>query len=160
MNINATLFVEVIIFIAFVMLTRVYVWPPILAIIEERQREIQKGIEQARESIRKKDETEQACHALMEQARTKAKHIEAQGTEAYNEKIKAAVTEAKEQAAHILAQAESQIKVTQQEAQGHVIDETERLLKVALTKILPGIPQQEIIDPMIDKALGEVVDES
>ena len=35
MNINATLLVEVVIFITFVMITMRYIWPPLTKIIEE-----------------------------------------------------------------------------------------------------------------------------
>ena len=47
MDINATLLVEVIIFLGFILLSMEYVWPPILAVLEERRALVAHGLQNA-----------------------------------------------------------------------------------------------------------------
>ena len=47
MDINATLLVEMIIFLLFVLITKHYIWPPIIGVLDERRDIIQKGLQQA-----------------------------------------------------------------------------------------------------------------
>ena len=75
MNINATLLVEVVIFLTFVYLTMRYVWPPILAVLEERQLHIDQGLKNADQAKQTLDEAHTVADKLTYQARVKADEI-------------------------------------------------------------------------------------
>ena len=55
MNINATVFVQILTFAGFSVLCRIYVWPPILAVIELRQKEQADGLSKARQGEDKEE---------------------------------------------------------------------------------------------------------
>ena len=54
MNFNATLFGQLLAFVFFVWFTMQYVWPYILAALEEREKEISDGLEAASRHFRRK----------------------------------------------------------------------------------------------------------
>lgn len=69
MDVNATLLFECVFFLSFVGLTRVYVWPPLDAILEQRRLDIQISLERARTA---EDELERAhleAEEIINQAR-------------------------------------------------------------------------------------------
>tara|TARA_Y200000002_G_scaffold361883_2_gene348396 strand:- start:975 stop:1466 length:492 start_codon:yes stop_codon:yes gene_type:complete len=75
MDINATLFIEMIIFIAFVMLTMKYVWPPINAALDERRMQIETGLQKAEEGEKKLIESEASANEIVASAKQKAAQI-------------------------------------------------------------------------------------
>jgi len=92
MNINATLLVEMIIFAAFIGLSMRHIWPPLMATIAQRQREIITGVEKAEQAktlLRQSEQqAEQIIHdaqrksaALLDNAHQQVEHILAKGKE-------------------------------------------------------------------------------
>ena len=75
MDINATLLVEMIIFLLFVLITKHYIWPPIIGVLDERRDIIQKGLQQAdqakSELAKAKEKADETIHLAAQQA----KHI-------------------------------------------------------------------------------------
>ncbi|GAA0359122.1 F0F1 ATP synthase subunit B [Bowmanella denitrificans] len=92
MNINATLIGQLIAFTVFVLFCMKYVWPPIMAAIEERQKKIADGLaasdraekdlqiaqEKAKEQLK---EAKQQAAEIIEQAKKRATQIVDQETE-------------------------------------------------------------------------------
>ncbi len=109
MNLNATLFVQMICFIAFVVITMKYIWPPVTKILEKRRKEIADGLAAAEQGI--KD---------LELAQHKSKEI---------------ILEAKTQAAHIIEQANTRANRIIEESKGRAREEGERLIKMANEEI-------------------------
>jgi len=109
MNLNATLFVQMICFIAFVVVTMKYIWPPVTKLLEKRRAEIADGLAAAEKG--KKD---------LELAEYKSKEI---------------LTEAKTEAARILEQTNSRSTRMIEEAKGRAREEGERLLKLAKEEV-------------------------
>ena len=75
MDINATLFVEMVIFIGFVLLTMKYVWPPINAALENRRLHIEEGLRQAEEGRLRLEESAEEAKKTIEKAKLQAKKI-------------------------------------------------------------------------------------
>jgi len=86
MNINATLLVEMVIFIGFVLLTMEYVWPPILAILDKRKEIINTGLKNADQAqqclYEAKEHSDQIINASKKQAQiiVNSAHNEAKQT--------------------------------------------------------------------------------
>ncbi len=72
MDINATLLVEVVIFLGFVTLTMRYVWPPILAVLKERQLHIEQGLRNTDQAKQTLEDAHAVADNLVHQARKKA----------------------------------------------------------------------------------------
>ena len=75
MDINATLLVESVIFLGFVSLTMKYVWPPILAVLQERQLHIEQGLRNADQAKQTLDEAHSVADHIVHQAKHKADEI-------------------------------------------------------------------------------------
>jgi F-type H+-transporting ATPase subunit b len=75
MNINFTLFAQAIAFAAFIWFTVRFVWPPLLAAIEERQRTIADGLAAADKGAKSLAEAQVRITAMVEEARGQARQI-------------------------------------------------------------------------------------
>lgn len=109
MNINATLIGQSIAFFAFVWFCMKYVWPPLMAALNERKKQIADGLAAAE---RGKHEQELAEHAAKEK-----------------------LVEAKQQAQEIISRAEKRAAEIVDEAKGDAKTEGERLLDAARAEI-------------------------
>lgn len=83
MDLNATLLFECLFFLSFVGLTRMFVWPPIEAVLDQRRTEIQISLEKARVAEEELERAQNEAKELISQARAKC-----------DEKIKQAIEEA------------------------------------------------------------------
>ncbi len=75
MNINFTLFAQAITFAAFIWFTARFVWPPLLGVIEERQRKIADGLAAADKGSRSLEDAQVRIQTMVEEARTQARQI-------------------------------------------------------------------------------------
>lgn len=105
MNINLTLFGEMITFAVFVWFTMRFVWPPLMKAMEERREKIAAGLAAAEKAKR---DLELASHKITE-----------------------ILTEAKAQAAQMIEQAHHRANHIIEEAKGAARKEGERLLVIA-----------------------------
>jgi F-type H+-transporting ATPase subunit b len=94
MNINATLLGQTLAFVIFVAICWKWVWPPILAIMEEREKRISDGLEAAKKA---KDSLTEAQHEYDAEI-SKAKAEAATILEKANERASTIVGEAKNKA--------------------------------------------------------------
>ena len=143
MNINATLFGQTIAFIVFVLFCMKYVWPPIIAAIEERQKKIEEGLAAS-------DKAEQDLQLARDKATAQLKEAKAQAAEI--------VEQAKKRAAQLV---EEETKRGHEErekiiAQGHTEIESERnRAKEELRKQVSALAvagAEKILERQIDAA--------
>ncbi len=109
MNINLTLFGEMLTFAIFVWFTMRFVWPPLMKAMEERRDKIAAGLAAAEKGKR---DLELAAHKVTE-----------------------LLTEAKAQAAQLIEQANHRANHIIEEAKARARDEGDRLLVIAKTDI-------------------------
>ena len=94
MNINATLLGQTLAFVIFVAICWKWVWPPIIAIMEEREKRISDGLEAAKKAKDSLAEAQQDYDAEISRAKAEAATI----LEKANERAAAIVGEAKNKA--------------------------------------------------------------
>ena len=75
MDINATLLVEMIIFLIFLTLTKRLVWGKIIEIIDERRAIIDKGLKQADHAKNQEEKSKEKIKILMHESSIKANQI-------------------------------------------------------------------------------------
>lgn len=155
MNINATLFVEMIVFGSFVELTRRYIWPPILEIIDERQAQINQGIENAKEAALALESAKEDEQKLLKEAREKSKALILQAEQTSKELISEAREEGKLLREKHIDEAQSrieqQINKEKEDLQTHTLSFVENVLQ----KVIVKLPDQPQLNTMIDQAIGE-----
>ena len=109
MDINATLFVEMIIFAAFVLLTMKYVWPPINEALDARKQQIETGLRQAEEGRLKLEESEGEAKEIINAAKDQAKTIVENADKQATSIIANAKTDARDEKKRIIATAEQDV---------------------------------------------------
>jgi len=109
MNLNLTLFGQMITFAVFVWFTMKYVWPPMMKALADRQKKIAEGIAAAEKSQRDLELAEQKVAEMLKESRQTAAQI----IDAANKRAEAIVDEAKDvartEAQRILAHAEQEV---------------------------------------------------
>ena len=75
MNINATLLAQAVVMIVFVAICWKYVYPPILAVMQEREKKISDGLEAAKKADDSLEEAKLAFDKEMDQAKAEAAEI-------------------------------------------------------------------------------------
>ena len=75
MDINATLLVEMVIFLLFFLLTKQYIWPPIIQVLDDRRATIEKGLRQADEAKAELAKAEKKAEETIHKAASTAKEI-------------------------------------------------------------------------------------
>ncbi len=156
MEINITLVVQMLVFIAFVLFTMKFVWPPLSRALEERQEKIADGLASA---DRGRKELELAQHRVkteLKQAKAQAHDI----IEKANYRAAELLEEAKEDARH---EAQKQIKLAQDQFLQEV-NSTKAGLRMQLAtlavagaeKILRREVDQETNKGLLDQLIEEI----
>ena len=156
MNINATLFVELVVFAGFVGLTRLYIWPPLIAVIEKRQADIAQGVEDAKQGNKLLEQANDKTKEMLDAAKQKHKSIIAQA----DETAKQILSDAKDAA---LALQKSQVDIAQAEidkqtqlAKDGLEAQTLAYMREVLEKVMRKVPDQTQLDQLIHEAMEEV----
>jgi F-type H+-transporting ATPase subunit b len=77
-NINATLFAQMIVFAILIWVTMKWIWPPLMAAIEDRQQKIAEGLAAADRSKKDLAQAEEQVQEVIREARVKAAEIVSQ----------------------------------------------------------------------------------
>ena len=124
MNINLTLLAQAVTFAAFIWFTARFVWPPLLAAIEERQQKIADGLAAADKGAKSLEEAQVRIQAMVEEARGQARGILDQAQARANGIVEEARASADQERERIIASAradvDQQINKARDELRGQV----------------------------------------
>ena len=110
MNINLTLFVQMLVFILLVWFTMKVVWPMILGPMEERDRRIAQGIAAGEQGEKALAEAHGQAEAIVREARERANQIIDHAQHLANELVEQAKSAASSEAGRIVFAAQQQIE--------------------------------------------------
>jgi F-type H+-transporting ATPase subunit b len=136
MNINLTLVMQAVAFAAFIWFTAKFVWPPLMRAIETRQKQIADGLaagEQGRQSLAT---AETRIAELVNEAKSKAAEIVAQGEKFRSETVQLAKDEAKAEADRIVAAARAEVEQEVARAREHLRNQVAGLAVAGAERIL------------------------
>jgi F-type H+-transporting ATPase subunit b len=108
MNINLTLIVQMIVFIALVWFTMKFVWPMILGPMEERAKKISTGLAAAEKGQKDLSEAEERSKEIIREARNKAVQILDQAGKRSNEIVEEAKGTASTEAQRLISNAKDE----------------------------------------------------
>lgn len=109
MNMNATLIAQALTFIAFIWFTVKFVWPPLLAAIEERRTKIADGLAAADKGARSLEDAQVKINAMIEEARGQARSILDQAQSRANGMVDEARVSATQERERILKSAQAEV---------------------------------------------------
>lgn len=110
MNLNATLIVQVFVFIILVGFTVKYVWPPIAKALDERANKIAEGLAAAERGKSDFEQAEKKVAELLSEGRTQVTELVANAEKRAAQIVEEAKTQAANEAARITAQAKADVE--------------------------------------------------
>ena len=151
MNFNATLIGQMITFALFVWVCMKYIWPPLMTVLEERNKRIADGLAAAQQGQKDLEEAQTKVTDSLNDAKTQAQEIINQAQKRANEIVDEAKDAAREEADKIKASASNDIEQ-------QVTAAREQLRKEVSVIALAGAEQ--ILKREVDaKAHADVLDE-
>lgn len=148
MNINLTLFAQMIAFAVFVGFCMRYVWPPLMKALEARAARIAEGLAAAERGAHEQELGRKRALEVMAQAKTDAGEIVAQAQKRYNELLDEAKRDASAEAERIKTAAHAEIELEANRAREELRERMAALAVAAAEKIL-----QKEVDASAHRAL-------
>ena len=136
MNINLTLFAQAIVFAAFIWLTKVFIWPHLLRVIEQRQKTIADGLAAAEQGKKSLELSSKQAGDEIAAARNRAADIVTQAEKRAAQAIQEAKTAAKAEGDREKAAAKADIQQAVSRAREQLREQVAALAVAGAEKIL------------------------
>ena len=156
MNFNFTLVGQLLAFILFVWFCMIYVWPPMLKILEEREKEIADGLNAASEGRRELEEANARKEEILGEAKKEAADLVGQANQRANQLVEEAKTSAQEEAEKIKASAQNDIEQSAKRAREELRSEVATLAVAGAEKILNSEIDEKKNSELIDELTKEL----
>lgn len=156
MNLNATILGQAIAFVLFVWFCMKYVWPPIMAAIEKRQKEIADGLASAERGKKDLDLAQASATDQLKQAKADAVMIIEQANKHKAQIIDEAKVEAEQERNKIIAQAQVEIDAERQRAREELRKQVAMLAIAGAEKIIERSVDEAANSDIVDKLVAEL----
>lgn len=156
MNINLTLFGQLVAFAVFVWFTMRYVWPPMANALEARRKKIADGLAAAERGEKQQEIAEQHAKEVLHEARQEASEIVAQAQKRSAQIVDEAKEEARQQAAQVKAAAESELEQEVNQAREQLRGRVAELAIAGAERILQREVKKEDHKKILDDLAQEL----
>ncbi|MDC9590315.1 F0F1 ATP synthase subunit B [Xenorhabdus sp. XENO-10] len=156
MNINATILGQAIAFVLFVLFCMKYVWPPIMAAIEKRQKEIADGLASAERAKKNLDLAQANASDQLKKAKADAQVIIELANKQKAQIIDDAKTEAELERNKIVAQAHAEIEAERKRAREELRKQVAMLAIAGAEKIIERSVDEAANSDIVDKLVAEL----
>jgi F-type H+-transporting ATPase subunit b len=155
-NINATLIGQMITFALFVWFTMKYVWPPILAAMEAREKEIADGLAAAEQGAQAQEKAEAEATALLREAKQQAAEIIQNAEKDANQKVEESVSTAKLAGERQLEKAQADIEREVASAKDGLRTQVSSLAAVGASRILGKEVDEKTHAKLLDDLISQL----
>ena len=156
MNMNATMLVQALTFIAFILFTMKFVWPPILAAIEERRTTIANGLAAADKGARSLEDAQVKITSMVEEARVQARTIIDQAQVRANGIVDEARTGATHERERILQSAQAEVEQQINRARDELRAQVAAITVAGAEKILSREIDPRAHQDLLDKLAAQI----
>lgn len=156
MDINATLVGQLIAFALFAWFTAKFVWPLLLDMIEERQREIAEGLAAAEKGSRALEEAEAEKKQILDDARGQAREIIDQANSRASGIVEEARAEANTEKDRILKSAQAEVEQEANRAREELRGQVGLIAVAGAEKILQREINPDAHRDLLDKLAAEI----
>ncbi|AGG29516.1 TPA: F0F1 ATP synthase subunit B [Morganella morganii] len=156
MNLNATILGQAIAFVLFVLFCMKYVWPPIMAAIEKRQKEIADGLSSAERAKKDLDLAQANATDQMKKAKAEASALIDQANKQRAQIIDEAKAEAEVERSKIIAQAQAEIDAERKRAREELRKQVAILAVAGAEKIIERSVDEAANSDIVDKLVAEL----
>lgn len=151
MNINLTIFGQLIAFTMFVLFCMKYVWPPLTTAMRERQKKITDGLENAAAAEQQLEQANEAAGKELEEAKGQAAELIAQARSRANQIVEEAKVQATEEANRIREGAQDDIDQEINRAREQLRERVGDLAVEGAEKILQSTIDRSAHEEMLNK---------
>lgn len=156
MNLNATILGQAIAFVLFVLFCMKYVWPPLMAAIEKRQKEIADGLVFAERAKKDLDIAQAEATDHLKQAKVEAQAIIEQANKRKAQMVDESKAEAEAERNKILAQAQAEIDAERKRAREELRKQVAILALAGAEKIIEHSVDEAANSDIVDKIVAEL----
>ena len=156
MNINATLFAQLIVFAVLIWITMKFIWPPLMKAMDDRAQRIGEGLAAADRSQRDLAQAQEQVNAVVRDARTKANEIIDQAHARANQIIDAAKTEAIAEAGRQKALAVAEIDVAANTAREDLRKQVSALAVAGASRLIKREIDAKAHQVLLDDLVAEL----
>jgi F-type H+-transporting ATPase subunit b len=136
MNLNATLIVQTVVFLILGWITMKFIWPPLTAALNERQKKIADGLAAADKGEKSLVEAQANVAELVKDARVQATKIVDQASRRANEVIDEAKLTATAEGQRLVSAARAEVQLDQSRAREQLRKEVAALAVAGASKLL------------------------
>ena len=156
MDINATLLAQAIVMIVFVAICWRYIYPPILAVMQEREKKISDGLEAAKKADDSLEEAQLAFNQELDKAKAEAAELIDKANQRASQIVGDAKGKAQDEADKILASASKTIENETNKAKEELKSQMSEIIIDTTQKILDQEISSEKHDDLLKKAAAEL----
>ncbi|MEO7622461.1 MAG: F0F1 ATP synthase subunit B [Gallionella sp.] len=156
MNINATLLAQTIMFALFVWFCMKFVWPPIMAALEQRKKQIAEGLANAEKAKLDLELAAKRSTEILREAKEKISEIVNNGEKRASEIIEAAKIQAKVEGDRIIAGAKAEIDQEVFRAKEQLRTQVSAIALAGASKILGREIDAKAHNDLLDKLVSEI----
>jgi F-type H+-transporting ATPase subunit b len=156
MNINATLLAQTIMFALFVWFCMKFVWPPIMAALEQRKKQIADGLADAERAKHDLEMAAKRSAEILRDAKEKAGEIVSNGEKRASEIIETAKGQAKVEGDRIITGAKAEIDQEVFRAREQLRTQVSAIALAGAGKILGREIDAKAHNDLLDKLVAEI----
>tara|TARA_B100000965_G_scaffold284279_2_gene242212 strand:+ start:2115 stop:2585 length:471 start_codon:yes stop_codon:yes gene_type:complete len=156
MNINATLIAQAVVMIVFVAICWRYIYPPILSVMQEREKKISDGLEAAKKADDSLEEAKLAFDKELNQAKEEAAEILEKANTRASQIVSDASTKAESEAEKIMVSASTAIENETNKAKEELRQQMSDIIIDTTQKILGDEISKEKHEEILKKAAEEL----
>ena len=156
MNINATLLAQTIMFAVFVWFCMKFVWPPIMAALDQRRKHIADGLAGAERAKHDLELASKRSADMLREAKEKVSHIVASGEKRASEIVEAAKEQAKAEGDRIIAGAKAEIDQEVFRAKEQLRTQVSAIALAGASKILAREIDAKAHSDLLDKLVSDI----
>jgi len=156
MNINATLLAQAVVMIVFVAICWRYIYPPILSVMQEREKKISDGLEAAKKADDSLEEAKLAFDKELNQAKSEAAEILEKANTRASQIVGDASKKAESEAEKIMASASTAIENETNKAKEELREQMSDIIIDTTQKILGDEISPEKHDAILKKAAEDL----
>lgn len=156
MNINLTLIGQMLAFVAFVVFCMKYVWPPILAAMQEREQKIAEGLSAAEQAEQDLELAKEKAVERLKEAKEEASSIVDAANKRANQIVEEAKDTARLEAERVKAAAQAEIEQEANRAREQLRSQVAALSVAGAEKILGASIDQQAHADLVDKLAAEL----
>jgi len=156
MNINATLIGQSIAFFVFVWFVMKYVWPPLIAALDERKKTIADGLAAAERGQHEQELAEKAAEKHIKEAKNQASDIVTQAQKRASEIVEEAKDNAKEEAGRVKTAADAEIEQEINRAKEALRQQVACIAMAGAAKVLNREIDEKAHSDIVDDMIAQI----